>query len=336
MDGETLLSRMFTVLVVLIVAGAFLGSGLFGASNGQISDEEYTLEVDGGSSTIGTGVTSEIDSIGNVEATLGTAAKFDGDESTRALAQTDVNAGSSWSVCAVVEAHDTSINRTIYGANLGIHDVVVWYDAENDGYRLWVYNASSRESRGEFIGASDATTPTVVCGERTEGGAIQIARNTTTAMTLDGSGAPAPPAANWNGTIDELRLREPLAFEQRQELVAEPATAVSGGAPQLLINFDSADRSVSSVPVHWSSGSVSLNGVELVDGVQGPELTAGTDYEVSGATFSVLSGGVLEPSGEVIYLGVDVSDVGLLPFIPVMIAMFVFGIIAIPIVKELR
>jgi hypothetical protein len=333
LDGEQLMQVMVSLLIVVAVGGVTLGMLAAPPSTG--GDQSFRqLEASGGSATIQTGITSEVRGIVDVQPTLGDAVQLTGAPDSTATVDADLTAaGTAWSVSAVVDGDAVATNRTIVGASLPEHDVVIWYEAGADEYHGWVYNESSESARSVSITAAGGVNSTTILSvERLDNGTLQLARNTTVVTEAGGATTTVPPQANWRGTVDELRVREPLSNTQRQALVDEPATALPGGEPVAIAKFDSRSD-VSTLPVYWTAGEVTLSNASLVDGVAGPPLTDGTDYRVDGATIKIVDSGILEPTGEVLFVELELDEQTLLPIVRIMVALFMLAVVAVPLMR---
>lgn len=274
----------------------------------------------GVNATTSTGVVGGADTFGNqvtnvnlVETSLNDSVELTGTAGSNVTIQSDADLGHDLSACTYGTLDSPVVTNNNDGLLLATQEAVLWYNGTDDVYRGYYYNTSSRNSFTANVTASSPSTPTLVCLNHANQ-SLNISANTTTGTAVaTGSSNIADYPENvtaWNGTVDETRLfSTPLNGSQRTEWTATPGLAVNGSAPAARVTYDVYGSSYgSTVPVYFASGSATLNNVNHATGFNAPDVTEGTDYDISGDTVTVLAGGTLEQDGEVLYLAYNAEQ----------------------------
>ncbi len=268
--------------VVAIILNVFVGT-LLGVS--QVTNATATVEIEGGDGTIVEDM--EVQAINSSTTSLEDAVKLSGEPDSKVSASFDGDVDANWSVCSWAAAEPSVVDGNESRTIVGYNDVVLSYNGSDDVYRAWYYDESSRNSYTAEVAAptANATDSTLVCAVGTES-SLTVWRNTTAGTSVATTGestAPAPPSANWNGTVEETRVWDyDLNSSQVSEFHSEPVLAISGPAPVARLTYDTWDRSSDSVRVHFAGGSASLSSASFTDGFDAVPVQAGTDFKTTG------------------------------------------------------
>lgn len=340
------LRTVLSVTIIMVILGSVLAGGVFDTT---ISTERDTVEMTGGAGTFDTTFLGDVSNI-SAESTLGDAVALTGAPDSEIAASMDVTLGDSWSACTysqadpVVEGNGST--RSLLSADTDRYDIALVYNDSTGEYQGWFYDAAARSTHAASVAAPDPTNQTLVCAINNESAqTFQVARNTTRGAATDTSQqdfADRPNAENWHGVLEETRLYpSALTDSQLSRWTTHPVLSVEGTRPAARLMYDTRDRSTSTVPVYFGSGSAGLSNASLVDGATGPELVQGEDWDRGGLLswyssdeIYAVDGGVLTGDGDVLFLTYDIDE-SAIELVQLGFALFVFLILAASIQRKL-
>lgn len=309
--GKVVGAGIVAILIIALVASSVFGV----AHDTTVSDvQTASTAVTAGSATLPLPNGASVNSHQSSVTSLGSQIQLSGGDTSEVSLKSDADLSGDWAVCTYAAATDTAVNADAKRSVIGYEYASIWYDGANDTYHGYYYDEASRSATDVTVAAPNAKNSSLLCLQQ-EGSTLTIYRNTTAGTQASiGSGGPAPPAANWNGTIEETRIyNTSLNASQRSEWVGEPVLAVQGEAPAIRLTYDVRNRGATSVRAYFDGGTAKLSGASFVNGFAGPDIAAGVDYQWSGANnaqFKILSGSVLETEGEVIYHSYSIAQFG--------------------------
>jgi len=224
--------------------------------------------------------------------TLGNGIELDNDDDLD-LVSGDANlTDGPWSVAVSARVNNatnqTDVPRTLVSVDNG--SLVVWYN--NTTYHAYYTNGSHSATVNKTASGAGTYSPLVVRYDGStldleEGEAVQSA-------SLDTSTEPVPPLFDWVGSIDELRLfNESLTSSQVDQYLNQPVAPIDANTSVRYL-FDEQDGG--DVFAYYANETVGINGAQQTDGVGGPGLDRGTDFEATDGPprVEVLSGGAAD------------------------------------------
>jgi hypothetical protein len=239
----------------------------------------------------------------SVRATTGNALYLDGggayvDDPTNESVFTD----GGWAVALVAEPSregrlTESDTASLYAA--GNETVHLLYEEGNWTAR---YASGGATAYVEAPASLDGRTA-VAATYNTTSGELELYRDGTRvdSAPLTAETVPRDPAYSWIGSIDEARTWNATLGPDRQAAYAsDPVQPLPANASARLMFNDGRVTTV-----YYADGDATLVGeTRLVDGVPGPDLVRGEDYETGAEpfTFRVIGGGYLD-GAPVVFLG---------------------------------
>jgi len=298
------------MLVVVLWLATQVGA-LAGGGAGADGAANTSTGVVAGSTSIPTDGT-DLESVVSVRTSLNDSVRLSGAADSNVTIDSPAELGHDLSVCTYAALNGSVVTNDETGLLLATQPAILWYNGSTDTWEGYFYNTSSRNSFRASVAASSPQTPTLVCLNHADQ-SLNLTANTTagSAVATGSSNIADYPenVSNWHGRVEETRLyATPLNGSQRSEWVADPVLAVAGPAPATRVTYDTPLQTLpSTLPVYFSSGEATVSNASLAAGRGGPAITSGTDYSISGGTLTVLDGGLLEPTGEVLYFELLVS-----------------------------
>lgn len=283
---RTVVQTMIAVLLLVAVFPVFAGLGGVSGSATVNATTSQSVTLDQTLSDVPDSVT--------VEATTGNALAFDGSDSVDMTGPTDFDNG-SWTICAAAQLDDgVSQNGTYDVWAYENETILLQYDA---GQWSVYYNNSTASAKAEINAPSPSIGFAAVCGRyEASTGTLTVARNGSLATdSMDQSVERRNLSAKWNGTLDEVRgFDQALADSELQTYGSDPIEPLPGTGREFRLMFD--EGSGSETAVYFGSGPVGVDGASWTDGVAGPTLTRGTDYQLKTSPFgiAIVAGGYLE------------------------------------------
>jgi hypothetical protein len=196
-----------------------------------------------------------------------------------------------WALAATVEPQtvDPDNSHIIYSeANA---TVLVEYEAGNYSAR---YDDGSLTGYVTAPASGDRQAVGVTYNESAAELRLYIDGQLRDSAALTSTAEPRQPAYEWDGTIDEFRRWDrPVGTATHAAYASDPIQPLAPGSTthRAMFNRDDADE------LYYANGSATLVGeTELVDGVEPPTLTRGTDFELATdpIRIRVTSGGYLD------------------------------------------
>lgn len=306
--GEVVGVLLVGMLIMVVFSGP-LGTG----PGGSTAADQDTVDIVGGSETISTGGAT-LENVSRVRTSLNDSVQLTGAPDSNVTLDTGAALDDTWSVCTYASADSSVVTGDETRLAITSQAASLQYNGSTDEWQGHYLNTTSLDSYRASVAATSPTTPTLVCLNH-DGSSLNVSANTTTGgsvATGSANDAPLLNGSSWAGSLEETRRYEtPLNGSQRTEWVADPVLAVAGPAPADRVTYDTrAGSAPASFDVYFASGSATAANATLATGRAGPSVTDGVDYSISGDTISVL-GGQLDPSGEVLYLDLNISEGGL-------------------------
>lgn len=295
------------MVVFLLLSGILVPfiSGFTGGAAAQFDDPEITN--DSGSVAVPSDTT--FTDINNSTASLNDKVQFNA--TGNVSLDTDIDEGDAWSACTLATANQSVVTNNEERQVLGYNDLVIYYNGSIGNWSAWYFDDGKAESEIVTLNATAPTQQTALCFLH-ETDNLTLYRNTTASTTvqLDGSGqADVPNNTAWNGSIEETRIYDyALNSTQRSNYSTSPAIAVQGNASSARIMYDVRDRSTSSVPAYFASGDASITNASFTDGLDGPTISEGVDYDHSGSDISIPSTSALDGDGDVLFVNYSTTS----------------------------
>lgn len=196
-----------------------------------------------------------------------------------------------WALAATVEplTVDTNNTHVIYAeANATI---LVQYEAGNYSARYETASGDTAYVTGVASGGRQAVS--VEYRNATSQLRLYINGSVVDTATPTAAVEPRQPAYEWDGTIDEFRRwQTPVGDTTHSAYATDPVQVLNTSNATHRVMFNDNDPS----EVYYANGNATLLGdTQLVTGVQPPQLTRGTDYEIQTDPIEIraLSGGYL-------------------------------------------
>jgi hypothetical protein len=331
-----LVALAIILLVVLTLTTQIVPTAFASETAGQ---NNVSVGILGGSQQFGAGV----ESVSRVRTSLNQSAQLTGADDSNVTVEASFDLGQDFSVCTFAEADASVVANNETRLLMATEEAILWYNGSDDAWHGYFYNVSSRNSYRATVTAASPTSPTLVCLNH-GGTSLNVSANNTvgndTTTTASNIADYPENVSNWHGAVEETRLygSGPLNTSERTEWLADPVLAIEGRTPEARVTYDTfATSAPSAFETYFTSGDAAANNVTLGVGRRGPVVTEGTDYDLAGETVQVLSGGVLDENGEVLYIGyVGATLTG--PFVgaynaflrigPVALILAVLGILA--------
>mgnify|MGYP002762358031 CR=1 FL=1 len=289
------IEAVITAVVIALVAlvGIVITAPIVGVVSDSTVSVEQAIEPQVGESVTVTSGSTDRDV--TVRATRENAVQFDGTGYVDATPPPGWN-NDSWSVTAVATP-DTSdgsaFNPDATHNVIAVNNSTFRVDWAN-GYWAAVYERGGESARVQ-VPATATQTPIVVTFNGSSDELAIEADGNRSAATLDTNTNVRRPSLNWVGTIDEVRYIDgQLSSGQVDTYQADPIDPLAGADHTARWLFDEGSGSTS---VGYYNGSTAeLIGAGWGAGVAGPDLDAGTDYELTQNPLAIvaLDGGYLD------------------------------------------
>jgi len=330
MADDGLLEFFVGALIVATLAAAVLNGGVFGTD--ASTDTTATVLTADGNGQLDLPALATVESLTSVQTTLGDAASFDGDGSLFTDVP-DVIGPGEWTICTHAAASSAVVSSDGTRTLLAVDGSVLRYNGSTDQYVVYYWNESSRTTQRAAVSISetDATQLQPICVVH-DSGAFTVHTRTQESPTVSGTADNAQmpgSTTGWDGVVEETRLYGRALDSQNQTRYGDdPTQALPGPAPAARLTYDTRDSDLSSLPVYFAGSTATADNVTRVDGATGPTLSEGSDYRRVGDAVAVLDGGVLEPTGEVLYVDYRQGDnFGF--FARLGVVLFVFGVVTV-------
>jgi len=302
-DVEGFVKLFIVAIIVVSLLPSFLSFGLPNGSAELTASAGETVTLD---STV-----QDIPASVSVQATKENALKFDGESYVASSGPSDLDNG-SWSVC--VSTHlpqEANANATYTAYAYNNSSILIQYDAGEwmayhdngtvDGKATVASSGPNQDDSGLFFGwfSDDSKDFVPVCGvyNATSNEISVTAEGQTSTSSLSSSTTSRNVSEDWVGTLDEVRTFDgALSSNQVDQYMSDPIKPMDGANRTSRLMFD--EGSGSTTTVYFAGTSATINGAAWTNGVQGPNLEKGTDYELHEEPFAItiLSGGYLEGS----------------------------------------
>lgn len=268
-----------TVLVMLAVIGVLFGMawdiGGDGGGSGpgswaDVPVSDGYVEVEAAPSNV---------SDATVSATRGNAIAFEGEGHVQTDAVGDGVPQTAFTSCAVVHAHDSWDAEATYSV-LSVSQGQLTLELDHG---RWVgYATNGSHSVRTSVPAPNPTEQTPVCvGWEPAGDEVTVLANGNTNNSSDMNTAAETRnvSVRWVGGIDELRAwSAPPAVPVLNDYASDPIAPRAEMARTGRAYFD--EGSGNDTELYFADAQANISGGTWVDGVEGPGLTEGTDYNI--------------------------------------------------------
>ena len=222
------------------------------------------------------------------------------DSYIQSTADVDWSTEGTWTVSIWASADPDATHDEMTAVSVD-GQVVITYDQTADEWRVWHYDAGSRESAEVSLAAPDQPGSLTNVIARSNGTHLSLYRNNTDSATVEiaGTGSADAPlgSENWHGELEELRVfDDALDDATRQELVDQPIDGQPDTNRTARVMFD--EPYEDSQLLLFASGRMAHSNATFVDGFEGEELSEGrtgllSDYQWSetGPQIKIHSGG---------------------------------------------
>lgn len=278
------------------------------------SQQTAALTTSGGTGTLALSAGETVARHDRAQTSLGTGVELaDGATVTGTGSDLDTQRA-QWSVCTYAQPAPASDNVT--STLIAYDEAAIIHNGTSDTYRGYFFDHGNRSAVAVDIPVNGTATPTLVCLTR-DNATITVSRNASAAASVQlgsDSDATPPPNTGFNGTVDETRVYDrTLTDANKSTIVADPTGAIRGEAPVLRVTYDARTSTQDTFRGFFAGTTVDASGATIVDSFAGEAITSGTDYEFGGtqnATLTVLDGGALRPTGEIVYATFSVNTFG--------------------------
>jgi len=336
--------KLFLALVIVIpLAVSFIGGGIFDpgligdaaiepvAGEGVSVDAAVGEEPNGLAVTLTTGNAVTFDA-GNDERYVDTAHAPTWREGGWGLAFTaDLDENVSQEAAYVAVAEDNG-NLTVLRAD---SEWIAYYDAGTESASVRV-DARNQTDTG-FLGTGETTAqePVVVSWDESSSALTLATPDHNATATADADPEPRPPAYAWVGTIDEVRYinQTPTAADVDSYL-AEPVAVLPDSEANQTARYMLDESAGDTAEPYYSDSTADVIGGSFTDqGVAGPGLERGTDYELSFGPFEFTAlAGAAADGAPVVHLtwgssigGIVGTVAGVLPVLLLLIPLVVLA-----------
>lgn len=283
-------ATFIAVLGILVVVLALFFSVAVDLAGDQSTEVDYPTE----DQTEALGQNFRIDDRSTASLTLGNGIELDGTDSVSGVAGDENLTQGSFSIAVSARvntndpAHD-DVNRTIVSRDNG--SAALYY---NGSHFVGYYdNGSANESVAIAADSEDQYNQLVFRVNDTH---VRLDNETLSATAdLDQTDDTTPILFDWLGSLDELRtFNSSLTDSETSSYISAPAEPLPGTNRTARYLFD--QQGGGDVFVYFANETVDLNGADSTDGVAGPGLDRGTDFEAADdpARIKVLSGGTAD------------------------------------------
>lgn len=228
----------------------------------------------------------------------GHAAVLDGSDSFSTSSDVTFADDTDWTVStwANVDAAGASERRAVIDID---GHLVIYYDGPNTQWQAWYYDEADRDSY--LVNVSAANQPGNFSNIKvwSDGSTLRVYRNNTVGesvdLTVDSHADANLTADDFHGSIDEVRVfDDALDVGNRTALTNSPVGPVDDTNRTLRIMFDEPDQDTQLA--FFAASDVTLSGVSIGDGLEGNELSEGSDYDWKddGPEIAPLAGGLID------------------------------------------
>ena len=339
------LKLLIALVIVIPIGASFVAGGVFAPGlDGGAAIEPVTGE----SVTVDTTVDAEPSGL-SVTLTTGSGVSFDADNAERYVdtAHGDAWRNGSWGLAFIGDLDENVSQEAAYTAvahgNGSLHvmrtdgDWLAYYDAgaESASVRVDARNQTTEGGLFGFGGETTAAEPVVV---RWDDGASRLFIETpdhAANATADADPEPRPVTYDWVGTLDEARYLEQYPTDADvASYLSEPVAVLPDSEPNQTARYMLDEATGDTTEPYYTDSSATVVGGDLsADGVSGPGLSEGTDYELSFGPFELtaLAGGAAD-GAPVVHLswgstigGAVGAVAGVLPVLLFLIPLVVLG-----------
>lgn len=302
------LTLLITLVIAIPIGMAFVGGGVFTPG---LAGDVAIEPVAGDNVTVDTTVDEEPNDL-SVTLTTDNAVRFDVDNRARYV---DTNHGSawrngSWGVMLVGDLDENVSQAAAYSAfsegdgDLQIMradgDWLAYYDNGTDSASVRVDARNQTTEGGGLLSDGETTSAEPVVVRWDDGNStlsIETPDHAANA-TADSNSEPRPPTYDWVGTLDAVRLIEQHPTDgDVASYLSEPVAVLPDSEANQTARYMLDESSGTTTQPYYSPTTADVVGGELgADGVDGPGLVEGSDYELAFGPFefTALVGGAAD------------------------------------------
>ena len=303
----------------------------FGLGSGGLGADAATITATGAGTTTTLDPTDERPDNLQVRATRGNAIQLEGSAVTSTT--TDNVTDGSWTLCAVGRlAADADIDATYTLAAADNGTALLLY--ANETWVAYYQNASTGDTaKATLTASSPQSSLTPVCGRYDDatGELVVMADGTVSAPdTADATTDSRSVAHDWHGTIDELRaFDEAVGNSTLTAYASDPIQPFPSTQRTARMMFDEGDGTTTTV--YFAAEDASIGSASWTDGVAGPGLSEGTDYDlaVDPLEITILAGSYVVGAPVVFVSWGSGFPIPLWDVLSLFAALFVLGMIAV-------
>jgi len=339
------LTLLITLVIAIPIGVAFVGAGVFSPG---LAGDVAVEPVAGESVTVDTTVEEEPDGV-SVTLTTGSGVYFDADNAERYVetGHGDAWREGSWGLAFVGDLDENVSQAAAYTAvaegDGDLHvmrtdgDWLAYYDdgAASASVRV---DARNQTTEGDFLGFGGETTAAEPVVVRWDDGASRLSIETpdhAANATADADPEPRPVTYDWVGTLDAVRYIEQYPTDADvASYLSEPVAVLPDSEPNQTARYMLDEERGDTTEPYYDDSSATVVGGDLnAEGVAGPGLSEGTDYELSFGPFefTALVGGAAD-GAPVVHLtwgstigGAIGAIAGVLPVLLFLIPLVVLG-----------
>lgn len=242
----------------------------------------------------------EVLEVYSVEDSRGNAVRLTGadDSFVQSQESVDLASGDNWTVATWARVRDGqgSASMTAVSAN---GEVLIQYNGSEGNWSVWYYDEGARNSYRANVSAPDQPGNFTLVTATSNGTHMWIYANQTKGDVVDVTGNSIVDAdlssTNWNGTLDETRTFNGSTNDSEQaDLHNNPVAPRPTRDRTARLMYDEGQGDTTAI--FFTGTRADLSNFSWVDGLNGHELSEGTDYEIdTGAgTITALDGGKID------------------------------------------
>lgn len=302
------LKLLITLVIVIPIGVSFVAGGVFTPG---LDGSAAVETVAGESVTVDTTVDAEPNGL-SVTLTTGSGVYFDADNAERYVetAHGDGWRDGSWGLAFVADLDENVSQAAAYSAvaegNGDLHvmrtdgDWLAYYDNGTASASVRV-DARNQTTEGGLLGFGGETTVAEPVVVRWDDGASVLSIETpdhAANATADADPEPRPVTYDWVGTLDAVRYIEQYPTDADvASYLSEPVAVLPDSEANQTARYMLDEEGGDTTKPYYTDSSATVVGGDLsADGVSGPGLSEGTDYELRFGPFefTALAGGAAD------------------------------------------
>lgn len=242
----------------------------------------------------------EVLEVYSVQDSRGNAVRLTGADDSYVQSQesVDLASGDNWTVATWARVRDGqgAASMTAVSAD---GEVLIQYNGSRSEWSAWYYDEGARNSYRANVSAPDQPGNLTLVTATANSTHFWIYANQTRGETVKITGSNIVDAdvssGNWNGTLDETRTFNGTTNDSEQaDLHNNPVAPRPSRDRTARLMYDEGQGDTTAI--FFTGTRADLSNFSWVDGLDGHELTEGTDYEIdtSAGTITALDGGKID------------------------------------------